>query len=228
MKHLALDTATAVPCVALLQDETVLAEWQGSTGIHHGELVLEGIDHCLQQTDTTKNELEFISAGIGPGAFTGLRIGLATAKFFAEAVDRPLVAVNSLQGLAHQAVRRRLADRQTVWAVSDAKREEVFVLPPEAELADPDVNDQLDADGSAMAPQALAEIVREKRDIFFIGDGASAFADRWPDHVTVSKENKMSAVDIGLLGRQEFLRNGGQAAVAVRAIYLGAKFKPCK
>lgn len=220
MYHLALDTATSVPTVAIADTQTILASWNGTAGQRHGEDVLIGIDQCFLQAGISKNNLAFISVGIGPGAFTGLRIGVATAKFLADAFHRPLVGVSSLTALLHGSIRKKLNPNvKNAYAVLDAKREEVFVkYGSEQEYA--------------CSPRELASKLTEN--CFLIGDGAAVFRSYWPTQTEVASDNAIEAIDIALLGYEAFVENKQSAPsdtfnpLLVKPIYLGASFKPCK
>ena len=100
--HLALDTSASRPTVAMMRGEEVLAEWLGPGELKHHETLLAGIDECLRASGFAPKDLGFLSVGIGPGMFTGLRIGIVTAKFLADPLNIPCVAVSSLLALGWQ------------------------------------------------------------------------------------------------------------------------------
>ncbi|MDR3589964.1 MAG: tRNA (adenosine(37)-N6)-threonylcarbamoyltransferase complex dimerization subunit type 1 TsaB [Negativicutes bacterium] len=101
MPILALDTATLVSSVALARRETVVAELTLQTRKTHSELLMPHIEQLLALAETSKEAVEAIAVSIGPGSFTGLRIGLATAKALAYALQIPLVGVPTLDALAY-------------------------------------------------------------------------------------------------------------------------------
>jgi tRNA threonylcarbamoyladenosine biosynthesis protein TsaB len=100
MKVLALDTSTLVGTVAVLRDGVLLAEWSASVRATHGETLLPHLARALEQAGIAPRELDLIAVGIGPGSFTGTRIGMATAKGLALAEGKPLRGVSSLQAIA--------------------------------------------------------------------------------------------------------------------------------
>lgn len=101
MPILALDTATLVSSVALATRETVVAELTLQTRKTHSQQLLPHIEQLLALAETSKEAVEAVAASIGPGSFTGLRIGLATAKALAYALQIPLVGVPTLEALAY-------------------------------------------------------------------------------------------------------------------------------
>ena len=100
MRLLALDTSTFVGTVAVVRDGELLAEWSASVRASHGETLLPHIARVLELSGLALPELDGIAVGIGPGSFTGVRIGVATAKGLALALAKPIVGVSSLRTLA--------------------------------------------------------------------------------------------------------------------------------
>jgi tRNA threonylcarbamoyladenosine biosynthesis protein TsaB len=98
---LAMDTATRHPTLALIGLEVdVVQESQWESRHRHGEQLLEELDRLLARVGVQARGLRGVIAGIGPGSFTGLRIGLATAKTISYSVDVPVVGVSTTQALA--------------------------------------------------------------------------------------------------------------------------------
>lgn len=131
MLLLALDTATPAVTVALLSadesGERVLAESTAEDPRRHGELLAPGIEAVLREAGATRNDLTDVVAGTGPGPFTGLRVGLVTARTLAAALSLRLHGVGTLDALAFHALQQapeRLADGFAV--ATDARRKEVY------------------------------------------------------------------------------------------------------
>ena len=101
MPILALETSTLVSSVALGTVDTLLGEITLQTKKTHSELLMPHIDKLLRMAGIKKTELKAVAVSIGPGSFTGLRIGLATAKTLAYALQIPIVGVPSLAALAY-------------------------------------------------------------------------------------------------------------------------------
>ena len=120
----AIDTSTPQPSVAVTHDEAVLAELWGDSSPSAGRRVLEGAHHALSAAGVSVTDVGRIVVGVGPGGFTGLRIGIATALGLGQALDVPVVGVVSLEGLAAAAA--GVAEGGLVMPMTDARRREVF------------------------------------------------------------------------------------------------------
>jgi tRNA threonylcarbamoyladenosine biosynthesis protein TsaB len=101
MLTLALDTATGVCTVGLVQDGHVLAEYDISVGLTHSEGLMPQLDQMFARTGIKKEKVNRIAVSIGPGSFTGLRIGLAAAEAMAYAWQCGICGVNTLQAMAY-------------------------------------------------------------------------------------------------------------------------------
>lgn len=121
MNLLGIDASTSTISVAILRDGAVLGERTDQVERNRTGL-LTVIDSLFTELGLSPKSLDAVAVGAGPGSFTGLRIGMATAKGIAFAIGRPLWAVSSLAALAHAALQ---AD-ETVVAVLDARRGEVY------------------------------------------------------------------------------------------------------
>ncbi len=100
MPVLALDTATLVSSVALATADTLVAELTLQTKKTHSELLMPHVAQILDMAGIKKSELRAVAVSIGPGSFTGLRIGLATAKALAYALNIPIIGVPTLAAIA--------------------------------------------------------------------------------------------------------------------------------
>src|SRR5919204_6559826 len=124
MLILAFDTATEVATTALVADGDVLGE-----RVSRAVTLLEDVDGLLEAGGLDPDELEALAVGIGPGSFTGIRIGLATARGLALALGLPIAGVSTLDALA--------AGAPGATPVIDARRREVFVLQGEPRVLPP-------------------------------------------------------------------------------------------
>jgi tRNA threonylcarbamoyladenosine biosynthesis protein TsaB len=124
MLILAFDTATDVATSALVSDGEVLGERTSRAAT-----VLEDVDALLRQAGAHTRELDGIAVGIGPGSFTGVRIGLATARGLSLALGLPVAGVSTLDALA--------AGAPGALPLVDARRGEVFALQDEARVLAP-------------------------------------------------------------------------------------------
>jgi tRNA threonylcarbamoyladenosine biosynthesis protein TsaB len=124
MLILAFDTATEVATSALVDDGEVLGE-----RVSRAVTLLEDVDALLRQAGARTGDLDALAVGIGPGSFTGVRIGLATARGLALVLEIPVAGVSTLAALA--------AGAPGATPVIDARRREVFVLQDEPRVIMP-------------------------------------------------------------------------------------------
>ncbi len=215
-KQLALDTSTSRPTVALLDGETLVEEWMGPSGPFHGETLLLGIDTLLKQNKWTLGHLDFISLGIGPGTFTGLRIGVISAKFLADTQNIPIAPASSLHAQALNALDFS-HDARRVWSISDAKRKEVYAYACPIKELSPQTPEK---EEFSQTPQALAQIM-EQGDLL-IGEGTLNYKNAWPKYAQHAPLEHLflRAKHIGLVGREKIRHNGGLPAVEIMAKYM--------
>ena len=124
MLILAFDTATEVATSALVADREVLGE-----RVSRAVTLLQDVDQLVESAGVRPDDLDALAIGIGPGSFTGVRIGLATARGLALALDLPVAGVSTLDVLA--------AGAPGATPVIDARRHEVFVLQDDPRLLRP-------------------------------------------------------------------------------------------
>lgn len=119
---LAMDTSTKVSTVAVLKDNTLMSEVIMQNKLAQSEVLLSHVQTALEIAGISKSDIDTIAISIGPGSFTGLRIGLATAKILAYSLDIPLITVPSLEALAvhHRAPNIYIA------TVMDAQKKNVY------------------------------------------------------------------------------------------------------
>ena len=176
MKLLGIDTSTQVAGVAVISGDATLAETRHAGGRNADLLV--AIDDVCRRANISPLELDAIAVGAGPGSFTGLRIGMATAKGIAFAAQKPLWAVSSLAALAFDAEMALAGDQLFVHvdglivAVLDARRGEIFagIYRHRALLAEERV----------MPPGELAAWVASLRGdatVTYAGDAVDAFPE---------------------------------------------------
>ena len=121
MRVLAIDTSTLLGSVACVVDGELRAEVSARVRARHGETVFTLLEQVLAHAEVERDALDLIACGLGPGSFTGTRVGVAAAKGLALALDKPLVGVSTLRALALAAPGEVLAP------VVDAHKGEVFV-----------------------------------------------------------------------------------------------------
>lgn len=117
---LAIDTSSGT-AVAVLVDGVVVSELYDSNPMQHAEQIGVQISKALAQAGKKPIEVTAVAVGVGPGPFTGLRVGMAAAKMFAEGVGAPIFGVGSLDAIAY----KESLETPTL-VVTDARRSEVF------------------------------------------------------------------------------------------------------
>lgn len=123
MKILAIETATPGSSVALAEGRKAVAYASVVDRRGHSNFVVPAIDFCFDQVGWSPGDLDGIAVDVGPGLYTGIRVGIATAQALGATLGIPLVPVSSLDALAFDAA----TGRRHVWAVIDVRRGELAV-----------------------------------------------------------------------------------------------------
>ena len=122
MKILGIDTSSMAASVAVLEDNKLICEYTINTKKTHSQKLMPMIENMLGLSDLNVREIDAIAVCEGPGSFTGLRIGMATAKAIAHVNDIPVIGVNSLEALA---ANMNLCDKK-ICSILDAQRNQVY------------------------------------------------------------------------------------------------------
>ena len=123
MKILGIDTSTMAANVAVLEDDKLICEYTINTKKTHSQKLMPMIENMLKLSDLDIKEIDAIAICVGPGSFTGLRIGMATAKSMAHVNNIPLIGVNSLEILG---ANMDLCNRN-ICSILDAQRNQVYM-----------------------------------------------------------------------------------------------------
>jgi tRNA threonylcarbamoyladenosine biosynthesis protein TsaB len=123
MRVLGIETATRRASVALWENGVAVARAQAEEPKQHAERMLLLADDAFKKAGWAKGSIDLVACGVGPGSFTGVRVGMATAKGIAMGLGRPIVAVGSLEAMA----RAFRSDAEAIICVLDAKKGEVFL-----------------------------------------------------------------------------------------------------
>ena len=124
MKILALDSSGLVASVALVEDDTLVAEYTMNYKKTHSQTLLPMLDEIKKAVELDLETLDAIAVAAGPGSFTGLRIGSATAKGLGLALNKPLIGVPTLEALAYNLY--DTAPGTLVCPIMDARRKQVY------------------------------------------------------------------------------------------------------
>lgn len=171
---LAFETATTAAAVAVLRDGEVVGEVVASNDRHHTESLLPAAAQLLGSIGASPNEIDAVVVDVGPGLFTGLRVGVATARSLAVARGLPLVGLSSLEILASDSA---IEDDELVTAVVDARRGEVFAQTFGLQGG---VRQAVDAPRVLSPADLAAELANEPRTL--VGDGAARHAEAFSSH----------------------------------------------
>ncbi len=219
---LALDTATTCCSVALTsgtqREGRVLASLSYCGAITHSRRLLTSIDWLLAETNISWPALDGIAVSVGPGSFTGLRIGMSTAKGFACAAEKPLLGVSTLATLA-----ACCSTSKMICASLDARKKEVyaaFFRRDDQEVV------RLIRSISVMSPERLAEHIQEP--VYMVGDAVAVYGALWQSLLGEKLEIAPAQLQIpmasalGLLAGEkyvagEFLDVGSASPLYVRA-----------
>ena len=122
MKILGIDTSTPIGSVALIDDDNLVAEHTLNIVQAHSSRLMPAIDTVLKWSDITVADLDGCAVGVGPGSFTGVRIGVATIKSLCYALDKPIVGVSTLEAVAYNL----RWTNGVICPLFDARRSEVY------------------------------------------------------------------------------------------------------
>lgn len=172
MNILAIETSTKRLCVGLMNHRGKIVEYDLDSKIRHTELLLPTIRRALKRLKLSLAEVDYFAVGLGPGSFTGLRIGLATIKGFAQAKGVPIIGLATLDILASNA---SPSSSKIISPLIDAKRNLLFTA-----LYEVGVNGKL----KRRSPYLLINIeellsrLRPHRLVTFLGDGLCLYRHR--------------------------------------------------
>lgn len=210
MKLLAIETSTRLVGCALWGDDGLVAASLLVAGQRHVEVLVPAIDELCRQAGASVADLDAVAVDVGPGLFTGLRVGLATATTIATARNIPAVGVTSLEALAHP-YRRRPGP---LAAVVDAKRGEVYWALFESdgqrlrELSPPSVASPQDAAKQIGNVLAVGDGALRYQEAFeAAGAEVAGSGDMWPSPLAVAELGMARMAGRGLGG--EGLDGGG-------------------
>ena len=197
MLALGIETATWMGSIALVDDrEGVLGELNIKSTSSHSERLIPSIDRLFKDTKKSLEECEVICVSIGPGSFTGLRIGLATAKGLAFAADKPIVGISTLEILARGIPFARFP----ICPVIDARKKEVFTC----------IYKWHDSDIISLEPEMAIKpdslIRRITKPTVFVGNGLFPYGDTIRNKL---KNNALFAPEANNFPRASILAESG-------------------
>lgn len=219
MKILALDSSGLVASVAVAEDDNLLGEYTINYKKTHSQTLLPMLDEVARMIELDLNTVDAIAVSSGPGSFTGLRIGSATAKGLGLALDKPIVSVPTVDALAYN-----------LWNVSeqvcplmDARRQQAYTGL--YEFKDGELHTILPQ--CAVGIDEIVEKVNESgRPTIFLGDGVPVFAPyieengKVPYRFAPAHCNKQRAASVAVLGARLYAQGLAENAADHKPEYL--------
>jgi len=234
MRLLAIETATSAQSVALFEEDRLLADISYEANAHKGGLLLPAVDRLLKQAGLAAKDLGAVAVSVGPGSFTGLRVGLATAKGLALGTGAMLVGVPTLEVLAEGYA----VPDVTICALLDARRGEVFMalfrrvgtggaplVGPSPALTETCL-ERVSPD-AVLTPEAVQSVLaRAESPVHLIGDGAVRYRERFEamlgDRVCMTETGLRTVPSAAMAGRVGLrqLAGGKRPGAVVEPVYL--------
>lgn len=216
---LAIESSGITAGAALLDEERVLAEFSTANKKTHSQTLLPMIDLITERAGICKKDIGAVAVSVGPGSFTGLRIGVATAKGIGMALGIPLVGVSTLEGLAYNLK----GHGGLICPMIDARRNEVFCGLYRF------VKEELETvlkPCSMPAGELFALLNERGEQVTFLGDGADVQKVHISEEVRVPfafagvQHNLQRAASVGALGLKYLKEGRGEAAEELSPVYL--------
>lgn len=199
MKILALDSSGIVASVAVIEDDILLAEYTVNYKKTHSQTLLPMLDEVVKMTELDLETIDAIAVAAGPGSFTGLRIGSATAKGLGLALKKPLIAVPTVDALAYN-----LYDvGGLICPIMDARRNQVYTgiyRFEEHKLV------AVKQQWASPVTELIEELNKLGEPVTFLGDGVPVFCSmiegklQVPYSFAPAHVNKQRAAAVGTLG----------------------------
>ncbi len=219
MKILALDSSGLVASVAVVSDDDLIGEYTINYKKTHSQTLLPMLDEVAKMTELDLKTIDFIAVSAGPGSFTGLRIGSATAKGLGLALDKQIVSVPTVDALAYN----MWGSADVICPLMDARRQQTYTGLYEFK------NEKMETITSqcvVMIEEIVSQINALGRKIIFLGDGVTVFKDYIAEHVTVPYDfapamcNKQRASTVACLGRILYEQGKAEDAADHKPDYL--------
>lgn len=231
MKILALDSSGLVASVAVVEDDVLIAEYTTDYKKTHSQTLLPMLDEIRQMIDLDLHTIDAIAISAGPGSFTGLRIGAATAKGLGLALNLPLVEVPTLEGLAFNL----WGTDKLVCPIMDARRNQVYTgiyefckgestenEGTEQQLAMHSIKEQC----AIAVDELVEELNRLGREVIFLGDGVPVYRRQILQKLSVpcsfapASNNRQRAASVASLGAIYFAQGRTVTAAEHEPEYL--------
>lgn len=223
MKILAVDSSSLTASVAVVEDDITVAEYTVNYKKTHSQTLLPMLDEIVKMTEQDLQTVDAIALAAGPGSFTGLRIGSATVKGLAQALNKPVISVPTVDGLAGNLY----GTDKLVCPVMDARRNQTYTglyefVKNEEEYEMYCIKEQCAVD----IAEIIAAINELGREVIFLGDGVPVFKDVIKEQITVPYSfapntcNRQRAAVIGWLAGKLYAQGKAETATEHAPEYL--------
>ena len=207
MKVLGIDTSTKTTAIGLIEDGEVLCDYNLTGRVAHSESVTDMIHEIFKKFEFSLNDIDLIAVGIGPGSFTGLRIGITIAKVMAFALDKEVIGVSSL-------VANSMSDDGLVSTIVDARRGNVY-----ASIIKNEDEPEVLFEDEILSFEKFKDELKKYHDITIAGlDGDKFIAEI--SNGKLSKDKAMKGSNIASLGLIDYKKNGPMDAFNLVPNYL--------
>ena len=211
MKILAVDTSSAICSVALLDDDKLIDEINLDNGRTHSENLMPLVDEIIRKNNLAVNDIEFIACCVGPGSFTGIRIGVSSIKAIAEVLKVKLAQVTSLEALA-----ANVENEETIVSLIDARNNQVYcgIFDKEYNLKEEALADDIN--------EAINHI-KQYNGVVITGNGIEVHKELLEKeliNVKFAEENRQLAKNVGKIGYKKLKENAIENADTIIPIYL--------
>ena len=198
MRILAVDTSAVCASVAVVENGRIRAQSSTNAGLTHSRTLLPMIDALLQNSETPLTSIDCFACAVGPGSFTGIRIGIAAIKGLCDGTGKQALAVSTLEGLAYNL----LGQDVLACAVMDARCNQVYTALFDVHG---DAVTRLTAD-DARKIEDLGKLLEQYKDrrIVFVGDGADKCAQALPYPAAPALTRFQNAASVALAAERSF------------------------
>ena len=223
MKILALDSSGLVATIAVIEDDVMVAEYTTCHKKTHSQTLIPMLDEIKKMTELDLKTIDAIAITKGPGSFTGLRIGCATAKGLGLALNCPLVAIPTVDALAYN----MYASNALICPLMDARREQVYTGLYRFEKKDGAYEMVCELSQRAISIEEIINIVNTwEQEVIFLGDGVPAYKEKIEAMCRVEYSfapaglNRQRASSVGLLGAIAYAKGEVVSADEMEPDYL--------
>lgn len=210
-----IDTSTSVCSVALAKNGKVIALKENNEGLNHSVLLGTYIDEILKDAQIQPQQLDAVAVSMGPGSYTGLRIGVSMAKGLCFGIGKPLIAVPTLQSLA-LSVSSRLKEKEAWYCpMIDARRMEVYTA-----FFDCNNHTLIDTKAEIIDEHSFADLLSAHK-IYFFGNGSDKIKNTLTSSNACYIENvETSAIHMAEISEQKFSSQTFEDVAYFEPLYL--------